>query len=258
MRAPRTRPRACDCVHGKEIVRPKTRCFVRSTALMGDRLSSRRAGMGTRIVALSLVLLLTRFHIAAGEPGDIFTVSAPAASDHAPAATAISDGDASVSSMTGALTYSYPIALPPGRTKPSLSLVYSSQAPIYGTVASGWSLSGAGALIQEDTSGGRLAGGGKKYLSSLAGGQQLLEVDEPGSGIRYRAQHDVSFTRYERFTTGDYWWRAYSPDGTIYYFGQKDAHTSGCAIVSDGYAPLTRTEDPFGNAVDYIWEAGVD
>jgi hypothetical protein len=59
-------------------------------------------------------------------------------------------------------------------------------------------------------------------------------------------------------TSGTFWWRAYSTDGTTYYFGHKDTHTAGCTNVSDGYAPLTRTEDPFGNTADYIYEPGVD
>jgi RHS repeat-associated protein len=229
---------------------------------MGSRLSARRYGIGTRLVALSLALTVVRMRPASGEPGDIFTVAAPVSSSAGPTATPIADGDSSVSTQTGAFTYSYPLALPPGRggAKPALALSYTSQGPIYGTLAAGWSLSLP--IIYRDTSAGRLSGDSWQYISSMAGGERLIRVPEaaPGWSVAYRAQHDASFARYQMETNPSlgYFWRALAADGTTYYFGHTDSHTTGCANVSVGYAPLTRTEDAFHNAVDYTWERGVD
>jgi hypothetical protein len=110
------------------------------------------------------------FRPASSAPGDIFTVTAPASMEAPKAAASIGDGDASVATQTGALTYSYAVKVPPGRhgVQPSLSLSYSSQAPIYGTLASGWSLSGL-PIITEDTNQGRIAAvvGGVFYAPSM-------------------------------------------------------------------------------------------
>jgi len=194
------------------------------------------------------------------EPGGLFETPAPAIGSAPPTASTIQDGDASVSE-TGALKYGYPIQVPPGRhgMQPHLSLAYSSQAPIYGGIASGWSLSGI-PIITLDTSQGRLLG--RTFASSMAGGRPLVAVDEPSSdGAPYRAQNDSTWVRYQKMSPGyTYSWRALALDGTIYYFGDhggSDAHTVGCDIVDDEYAPLTRESDAFGNLVEYFYTPGV-
>jgi hypothetical protein len=124
-------------------------------------------------------------------PGDIFTVAAPAVTSSPPTAASIGDGDAAVSSQTGALTYSFPIAAPPGRRmQPGLSLAYSSQAPIYGGLAAGWSLAGV-PIITEDTTTGRMLGASftvplKNYTSSMAGGLPLRIVVLRASNVAFR------------------------------------------------------------------------
>jgi hypothetical protein len=114
-----------------------------------------------------------------GDPGDIFTMAAPAVGSAQPAAADLHAGDTSVSA-TGAFQYGYPIRLPPGRNgvQPSVSLTYSSQAGIYGSIASGWTLAGV-PIITLDTSGGILAYAGspgeeKIYKSSMAGDRPLI------------------------------------------------------------------------------------
>ena len=89
-------------------------------------------------------------------PADVFSSPAPVIGSDPPKAAELKTGDASVSTQTGQLSYAYPIQLPPGRAGmvPHVALNYSSQAPIYGTIASGWSLSLP--AILEDTSQGRL------------------------------------------------------------------------------------------------------
>ena len=237
---------------------------MKNPRLLSIRTSRRRisAAPTTRAVALGMALAaVVAIHPAGAAPGDIFSVSAPASSGAAPAASSIADNDSSVAEQTGAFQYSYKIAVPPGRNgmQPHLALNYSSQAPIYGTIAAGWSLSIPG--VYQDTSQGRLAG--KTYMSTLAGGRPLIAVTEEmptGAAQGYRAQSDTTYARYDRMNTGNgYQWRADLSDGSTYYFGDTDSHyTGGCSIFSDAYAPLTRTSDLFGNVVEYLYEPGVD
>ncbi len=137
--------------------------------------------------SMALLLVLTLVNTSRGAPGDVSQMAAPMLGADPPAATALRDGDASVSTQTGALQYSYPIAVPPGRlgNEPSLALSYSSQAPIYGGVAAGWSLSIP--EIQRDTSKGileQIGGLGpdtrtRTFLSTMAGSRPLIAVAEP-------------------------------------------------------------------------------
>src|SRR5262245_35394323 len=165
--------------------------------------SGRRHRFGAPVRALSFAMaLLATISIRPthSEPGDIFAIGAPT-TDTTPAKAAdIQDGDASVSTQTGALQYSYPIRVPPGRggMQPHLALAYSSQAPSHGGIAAGWSLSIP--AITEDTSQGRLwatviSVTVKNYASSMAGGRPLIPVLEPaGSDVAsmFRAQNDSS------------------------------------------------------------------
>jgi RHS repeat-associated protein len=224
----------------------------------------RRVTFATRALALAMALVVVQTsHSAHAGPGDIFSVPAPAVGSAAPKAADINAGDASVSTQTGALQYSFPIAVPPGRhgMQPHLSLDYSSQAPIYGSVAAGWSL--AIPIITLDTTQGRMAGLGssppaKIYKSSMAGNRPLVQVTEPATPVgvsQWRAQNDATFTRYELMsypgTTPAYWWRALSTDGSTYFFGQRDSVHMGSCNFTDEYAPLTQVVDSFGNYVDY-------
>src|SRR5690606_27715479 len=87
----------------------------------------------------------------------------------------------------------------------------------------------------------------------------LVNVSEPTAdgATAFRAQGDGNFVRYQKMPAGStYSWRALSPDGTTYVFGEA-SHTSTCTIVSDEYAPLTSTSDTFHNLVEYFWEQGV-
>lgn len=227
----------------------------------------------TRSVAASLaVLALVQFQLAQGAPAEAFTIAAPAMGSDPPKAHDVADGDSSVSTQTGALNYSYPITVPPGRNgmAPHLSLTYSSQAPIYGTIATGWALSIP--EILQDTSQGTLRSHAPQievtqadprtddgFVSTMAGGRYLVKVTEPkGSDAyaAYRAQNDSSFYRYERMPlAAPYRWRVSGTDGTVMFFGDTSL-TAGCNRISEGNAPLTRTQDAFGNTVQYHWGPG--
>ncbi len=227
-------------------------------------------GMAT-LMAVITVLHLGR---ATAAPGDIFSTPAPIVGDPLPKAADIKSGDTSVAAQTGALQYSYSISVPPGRggvgATPSLSLAYSSQAPIFGGPAAGRSLNVP--RILEDVSKGRLrthSPGVEKlqgpssdyaddrFISTMAGGRSLVSVPEPGltADVRmgYRVQADGTFARYERMVPASpFRWRVLTSDGSTLYFGET-ANAPGCPI-SDGFAPLTRTSDSFGNEVNYSYQ----
>lgn len=235
---------------------------------------SKRRPVGRGAVAL-LAMVSVLQSTATGAPGDIFSIPAPTLGSDPPKAADIKAGDASVSTQTGALQYSYSIQVPPGRNgmAPTLALSYSSQAPTYGGIAAGWTL--AIPSITEDRTRGRLAtrsgfvdaqqiANGKDpalddtFVSSLAGGRPLIRVTEPAGvapdvRFAYRAQNDDSFTRYERMqTAAAYRWRARTTDGKVLTFGEA-ARMPGC-FVSDQHAPLTGTIDAFGNEIQYHYK----
>lgn len=190
-----------------------------------------------------------------GDPADVFQVGAPTVGASAPQGADIANGEASVSTLTGAFSYAYPLVAPPGRAgmAPSIALSYNSQAPIYGGIAAGWSLSGIH-VISKDTSNGRL--GPTRYQSSLAGNRPLVQVNESlAGGATYRARNDASWTRYQLLgdnpTQGK--WRAFTTDGKVWYYGET-GH-GDCAPFTVDYAPLTRVVDKFGNEISYSYKA---
>lgn len=211
--------------------------------------------------ALAALLAITMVSPLWAAPGDITQVPAPTLGADAPKAKDIPDGDMSVSTQTGAFQYTYPIAVPPGRMgmQPSLALSYSSQGSNYGGVAMGWSLGipeitldTSDSLITRKILGGPLAQG--QYVSTMAGGRPLVAVTEPALpdvAQTFRARNDSSWARYEKMETGAaFRWRVRTPDGNTHYFGES----SRAPLTSDTWAPLTRTEDSFGNTMEYIWE----
>jgi RHS repeat-associated protein len=192
----------------------------------------------------------------AGSPGDVFEAPVPVLGADPPKERDLADGDASVSTQTGALTYSYPIAVPPGRlVEPSLALTYTSSGALYGSaVGSGWQLGIP--EIRRDPTQSRLDLQSDpltpaRWISSMAGGNRLVPVTEPvESGTAFRAQYDSSYTRYEQITNGQ--WRARTTDGMTYRFGQPENMEQG---NDSTWSPLTSTVDPFGNTASYFYIA---
>ena len=241
---------------------------------MGSHSNVRTAMTRGCAALMATVAVFSTATTAMSAPADVFSSPAPVAGSDPPKAAELRAGEAAVSTQTGAMQYSYPISLPPGRggMVPSVSLNYSSQAPLYGTIAAGWSLSMP--AIREDTSQGRLrthapeveAAQGPvaaliddRYISTMAGNRPLILVDEPSAaGVAqvFRAQNDSSFTRYQRmdtFQTPGFFWRAYTTSGTEMKFGEI-SRMGGCPNVGLGYAPLTSERDPFGNEIAYEYE----
>ena len=245
--------------------------------MVGRKLATRRR-MAARVIAL--LLASTAFvQQAVSAPADIFMSSAPVLGAPAPKARELKDGDASVSTQTGALNYAYPIQVPPGRNglAPQLALTYTSQGAVYGSIASGWSFPIP--EIREDTSQGRLAtrtiitGDARaddRFTSSLAGEALLVKVPiAPALDAYavYLAQGDSSGTRYERLSadvSGQYpngYWRVRTLDGTTMLFGEPARTAYGgppCAHASEDYAPLTTVRDQFGNEVRYEYSPFLD
>lgn len=232
--------------------------------------NSVRVALNRGVAALLCVITVSiggRLHAA---PADVFSSPAPAVGADPPKAAERRTGDTSVSTQNGSLSYSYPISVPPGRggMAPSLALTYSSQAPIYGGIASGWSLPIP--MILEDTSQGRLrthsgevevqqgAAGpdDDRFISTMGGSRPLVRVAEPNvTGVtHYRAQHDSSYTRYQKLLSGSVAWRAYTTDGHVLTFGDTSPGRAACPNVGHGFAPLTSQVDSFGNEVVYSWQ----
>lgn len=241
---------------------------------MGKR-SDVRIALSRGVAALlATAVVFTTSRSAMSAPADAFSSPAPVIGSDPPKAAELRAGEAGVSTQTGAAQYSFPVTLPPGRggMVPHVSLAYSSQAPLYGTIASGWSLSIP--AILEDTSQGRLRTHAPevednqttmdallddRFISTMAGNRPLIPVKEPsGTGVAqtYRAQNDSSFARYERLISispfPPYLWRVYTTSGTVMTFAEY-ARMGGCPI-GPGYAPLTGEMDPFGNEIQYWYE----
>ncbi len=228
-------------------------------------MSMSRARFNSRAArALAILLAATMATPLRASPGEINTVPALAIGQASPAAPDIKAGDASVSTQTGGFRYTYPIAVPPGRLnmQPALQLAYSSQGPIYGGIAAGWSLDIPEirrdifpSILKQDY--GHVFDPQRwrrqRFVSTLAGGRPLIEVDEPTSVpadalATYRAQNDETFDRYERLEDGRTW-RVRSHTGVTHYFGEP----SRAPFSSGFWAPLTRSVDAHGNTVEYIW-----
>jgi hypothetical protein len=223
-----------------------------------------RASRRTRIVRLVCLLALAGgVSPGWGSPGDVLQTDVPVLGGDPPKSRDLQDGDASVSTQTGAFQHSFPLSLPPGRlVEPTLALSYSSSAAIHGSsVGSGWSLSLP--EIRRDPSQSWLAsqapGYAPRFVSSMAGGNRLVSVSEPAACDvlqTYRAQFDGSYARYERLriscsnllVSGA--WRVRTTDGLTHYFGEAE-HMGGSNDPT--WAPLTRTVDPFGNTATYTY-----
>gem|GEM_PF-2827531 len=199
-------------------------------------------------------MLITPFALA--EPTDPF---AGASSNFTASPGEIVDfnvGDWGVSQQRGAATYTFPIDAPPGRNgmAPSLVLRYSSQAPLRGGVAAGWTLDIP--TIEKDLSLGADAGIQYRVIMPEASGR-LVEVPDDlpytDAAAAYRVDFDASFTRFFRrtqqveFKTYSYW-TVLTPDGVRHYF-ENDKQASD----RRNRWMLTRQEDAFGNIIEYFY-----
>ena len=214
---------------------------------------------GQLIAPVIFILSFLIVCICLAYPGDVFQTRGPVNGPSVQPNTDIKVGTYSVSSQTGAAIYSYPIAVPPGRRgmEPSVQLTYSSQNPLRGGLAAGWSLNTH--VIKVDLSAGRLDK--TTYVSSLAGNQRLIPFDDPTANDRvetFRAEHDDTYTRYEKYPSG---WRVLTSDGVTHFFGldPDDLRGNGDRDQATEYGDdyryfLSVSRDQFGNEIKYNYE----
>lgn len=160
-------------------------------------------------------------------------------------------GTANASLFTGAFTYSYPIAVPPGRNgmQPALNLTYNSQAG-NGWLGIGWDFSVGS--IQRSTSKGAPTYDDSKdtFTFNLSGQTQILVPigagsDSYGTYTEYRAQIESSFLRH-RYYSSEKMWRSWTKDGRRYEFRGLAIHSASGKYF---YWGLTRVTDTQGNYI---------
>ena len=159
-----------------------------------------------------------------------------------------------VDQSTGALSYRYPLILPPGRggMTPELSLVYSSQNRRDGSpVGYGWNLS-LPMIERQNLTGIQNLFTDEHFTSSLSGElMRVLTGDQTGN---FSARiDDGSFLRYTFSANA---WIASTKEGTRYFFGT----TLASRLVESGGNQnnvarwfLDRIEDKNGNRISFTY-----
>lgn len=131
---------------------------------------------------------------AVGAPADVLATADPLLSNVPKQERAIERGDLSVAPQSGALTYTYPIPVPPGRlgAEPQISLAYSSHGAIYGDLAAHWTLSGVPSVRVDSVQSrtrlyeAQFDPAETRYVSSLAGGRELVRSPSQTSRAMWR------------------------------------------------------------------------
>jgi RHS repeat-associated protein len=210
--------------------------------------------IGLERIGAALLVLATVVPIlpAQAAPADPFT-GASQSFDAAPkAGINYNVGEWGVADQVGAATYTFAIPVPPGRNgmAPALALRYSSNSPLRGGIAAGWTLSLP--TIEQDHALG--VDGGLRYkaaLGSAVGRLVAVPDDIPfdDGDSAYRVDFDDGFTRFFRRQPDprNYSWTALTADGIKHHFSKYSI---------DGPDPrwrIEREEDPYGNTILYSW-----
>jgi hypothetical protein len=154
---------------------------------------------------------------------------------------------------TGTGNLSVPIALPRGRNgfQPDLHLDYSTGYG-NGPFGLGWQLSVP--TITRKTSKGVPAYNDARDVFVLSGAEDLVEV-QPGTA-RYRPCVESVFARivHHSGAGGDYW-QVWANDGLRNLYGNPGGTPDPAVVAHPSGRPyrwqLSRTEDPFGNRIEY-------
>ena len=167
--------------------------------------------------------------------------------------------------FTGTGNFTVPIALPPGRNgfQPDLSLVYSTGNG-NGVFGLGWGLSIPG--VMRKTSKGIPRYDNARDTFVLSGAEDLVPVESEPGITRYQPRTEGLFARieYHRDANNNYW-KVWSKDGLVSYYGTTEtpAEEEEPAIIANPdllrrdniFAwKLARTEDPFGNRIEYKYD----
>ncbi len=173
---------------------------------------------------------------------------------------------------TGTGNFTVPIAIPPGRNglQPQLSLVYSTGNG-NGPYGMGWSLTIPG-VSRKTSKGiprygndpGSLPGGGDTFI--LSGAEDLIPVNETVGVTHYRPRTEGLFARIEHHATPETdHWEVRSKDGLVSVYGTPFSIPADPAAIANPENraevfswKLTKTVDPFGNAIQYEYERDSD
>lgn len=168
---------------------------------------------------------------------------------------------------TGTGNFTVPITLPAGRNgfQPQLSLSYSTGNG-NGPFGLGWNLTIPG--VSRKTSKGipryrdehTSQDGGDTFL--LSGAEDLVPINETASGVSYRPRTEGLFARIEHQATPETdHWEVRSKDGLVSLYGTPSALPDDPAVIANPENraeifdwKLTKTIDPFGNAILYEYE----
>jgi hypothetical protein len=160
--------------------------------------------------------------------------------------------------FTGTGNFTVPIALPAGRNgfQPELNLVYSTGNGF----GLGWSLSLPG--VSRKTAKGNPRYDDAKDTFILSGAEDLVPVEKSETKIRYRPRTEGLFARIDHHRDADNeYWEVRRKDGLVSLYGIPTAASNDPAVVanpanrSQVFAwKLTRTTDPFGNRIEYVYE----
>ncbi|MGD9159118.1 MAG: toxin TcdB middle/N-terminal domain-containing protein, partial [Desulfobacteraceae bacterium] len=165
-----------------------------------------------------------------------------------------SGGTPNINAYTGSFSYSYPIAVPPGRggLAPSLSLSYTS-AQRDGWLGVGWDLTISS--IERETKFGKPDYDDNDTFILKMMGASLELVKE---GTEYRLKDESMFLRILK--SGDSW-MVTDKSGTKYYFGEENTNSR----LDDGISGtngsfrwyLNRMVDLNGNTVNFAYDHDV-
>ena len=166
--------------------------------------------------------------------------------------------------FTGTGNFTVPIALPAGRNgfQPQLNLVYSTGNG-NGFFGLGWGLSIPG--VTRKTSEGVPRYDDDKDVFILSGSEDLVPVSGNGGSREYRPRTEGLFARilHHKSATTNHW-EIHSKDGLRSYYGSPGQVSNDSAtVVKPGLEAtprlfawkLTRTEDPFGNRIEYLYQS---
>src|SRR5215831_7343863 len=169
---------------------------------------------------------------------------------------------------TGTGNFTVPLALPTGRNgfQPQLSLVYSTGNG-NGPFGLGWALNIPG--VSRKTSKGIPTYAQNDDVFVLSGAEDLVPVEERKGTTRYVPRTEGLFSRVlHNYGPGEDYWEVRSKDGLVSFYGTPRPAGAGAewqdpAVIRDPdplkpqhvFAwKLTRTVDPFGNRIEYIYE----
>lgn len=154
---------------------------------------------------------------------------------------------------TGALTFAYPIDVPPGRNglTPDLSIKYNSQRTDNSSIIGyGWELS-IPYIVRKNTHGVDQLYNGNDYTSSLDGDLQLSQTAANGKLFIPQSQSS-DFSQYTLDTSTNTW-KLVTKTGTVFTFGNSTASREDYLSTYIYRWMLASVTDTNGNTITYTY-----